>query len=521
MPSRFFVYPLIVLTLAQLTPLLRNDPRWFLVQIIQRAVILLIAGIALLDSSHVLWIFFGWFLYASFVVLPQMAQRFAMNVLAAGDTTQAAVAWGRVAMSVKGRPAVFFREITTALEHWNAGREEEAESILCRLADDASLPDKVRGEARLCHILVLAAGRYWERVVAIYETSGAWGTMASALQARLVAARGYAELGRISTAIQTLMVVSLSTRTVSALADQLWMMKICVAALAGDKDEMEWLLANMDRPRRRGLAGFVAAWRGRCARQRGEREEAGRQLARALSLVPASQVKSRAVLTGYLENMDVPVTVPDEPVRHGFALLRDVDQQMSPWRKLMSWNRPGRVTTGLLVLLSGIHLWNVLWVQRRWGGDLSNWLGNLPFIAHGEWWRPITAVFLHGGWLHLGLNSVALWMFGTAIEKSLGWFRMLVIFVVAGTVANIGSAYVGGFDVSVGASGGINGLLAAFGVTIYRLNAPIPATLKRRLLTVLGMLVLVDIAIGSMEKQIDNTAHLVGLLMGFLLGLVP
>jgi membrane associated rhomboid family serine protease len=316
--------------------------------------------------------------------------------------------------------------------------------------------------------------------------------------------------------------VSLSTRTIGAMADQLWMTRVSVAALAGDSDELERLMNDPDRPQGRGLAGFVAAWRGRCARQRGDREEAGRQLSRALALLPAGQSTSRERLTGYLENMDVPVTVPDESVRAGFAMLRGAEKQMLPWRNLMNWSRPASVTAGLLVLLCAIHFWNIAWVHTHWHDDLSVWAGNLPWRnMNGQWWRPLTAVFLHGGWLHLALNSVALWMFGTAIEKSQGWVRMLMIFVVAGTAANVASAYVGGFDVSVGASGGINGLIAAFGVTVYRLKAPIHPSLRKRLLVVLGLMLAADMVIGSLEPMIDNTAHIAGLVVGFLLALVP
>ena len=96
---------------------------------------------------------------------------------------------------------------------------------------------------------------------------------------------------------------------------------------------------------------------------------------------------------------------------------------------------------------------------------------------------------------------------------------MLAIFLGAGVVANIASASVGGFDVSVGASGGVFGLVAAFGVAAYRLGAPVPAAVRRRLLWLVGAMVASDFIIGLVEAQIDGVAHAGGFVVGLVLAL--
>jgi rhomboid protease GluP len=154
-------------------------------------------------------------------------------------------------------------------------------------------------------------------------------------------------------------------------------------------------------------------------------------------------------------------------------------------------------------------------------GNLLYWAGNIPVaLHHGEWWRPTTALFLHANWLHLAMNGAALWMFGSAVERTMGRWRLAAVFLAAGTAANAWSAWVGHYDVSVGASGGIFGLIGAFGVGVYRLRSPMLATARRRLLTLLALLLSADLTVGGLEPQIDNLAHAGGFAAGLALAML-
>jgi membrane associated rhomboid family serine protease len=87
--------------------------------------------------------------------------------------------------------------------------------------------------------------------------------------------------------------------------------------------------------------------------------------------------------------------------------------------------------------------------------------GNLIGLAHGEWWRLITAAFLHANLLHLGMNMLALWWFGRPVELVLGSGRFLLLYVVSGLSGSAGALLVSPQSITVGASGAIFGILGA------------------------------------------------------------
>ena len=82
-------------------------------------------------------------------------------------------------------------------------------------------------------------------------------------------------------------------------------------------------------------------------------------------------------------------------------------------------------------------------------------------IQGGEWWRLLTAAFLHYGPLHLGLNMLALWWFGGVVEQALGRGRFLMLYLVSGLAGSAGALLVHPHDVTVGASGAIFGIMGA------------------------------------------------------------
>jgi membrane associated rhomboid family serine protease len=84
-----------------------------------------------------------------------------------------------------------------------------------------------------------------------------------------------------------------------------------------------------------------------------------------------------------------------------------------------------------------------------------------PLVAHGDWWRLFTAMFLHYGPLHLGLNMLALYWFGTAVEGAIGHLRFLAIYLAAGLAGSAGALILTPNTPTVGASGAIFGILGA------------------------------------------------------------
>jgi len=84
-----------------------------------------------------------------------------------------------------------------------------------------------------------------------------------------------------------------------------------------------------------------------------------------------------------------------------------------------------------------------------------------PFVADGDWWRLVTATFLHGGPFHLGLNMLALWWFGSAVEEVLGRGRYLLLYLVSGLAGSAGALLFTPDTPTVGASGALFGILGA------------------------------------------------------------
>lgn len=86
----------------------------------------------------------------------------------------------------------------------------------------------------------------------------------------------------------------------------------------------------------------------------------------------------------------------------------------------------------------------------------------------GEWWRLVTAMFLHGSLIHLLLNMFALYWIGSAVEHALGAWRYLLLYFVSGIAGSAGALLLSEADKpTVGASGAIYGLLGALLILEY------------------------------------------------------
>lgn len=87
--------------------------------------------------------------------------------------------------------------------------------------------------------------------------------------------------------------------------------------------------------------------------------------------------------------------------------------------------------------------------------------GPVMGVGAGEWWRMVTAAFLHYGPIHLGLNMLALYFGGTVLEQVIGHWRFLLIYVASGIAGSAGALLVTPNSPTVGASGAIFGVFGA------------------------------------------------------------
>ena len=82
-------------------------------------------------------------------------------------------------------------------------------------------------------------------------------------------------------------------------------------------------------------------------------------------------------------------------------------------------------------------------------------------LADGEWWRLLTAAFLHANLLHLGMNMFVLWIVGSPVEQAIGRGRFVALYLVSGLAGSAGVILIDPNVPTVGASGAIFGILGA------------------------------------------------------------
>ncbi len=143
-----------------------------------------------------------------------------------------------------------------------------------------------------------------------------------------------------------------------------------------------------------------------------------------------------------------------------------------------------------------------------------------PFMP----WQLLTYGFLHGNLTHIAFNMFGLWMFGQDLERLWGPRRFLTFFLVcvvgAGFIQLLVAAWQGGLYPTVGASGGLFGILLAYGLTFpNRIVVPLFPPIPMRAITFVIVFGLLELYLGVSggAPGIANFAHLGGMLFGFLM----
>ncbi len=133
-------------------------------------------------------------------------------------------------------------------------------------------------------------------------------------------------------------------------------------------------------------------------------------------------------------------------------------------------------------------------------------------LVDGQWYRLFTPMFLHVDFFHLLFNSMALVTFGIETELVFGKKKFLIIYFVSGLAGSIGS-FIFSPGVSAGASGAIFGLIGA-NLYLLTLNKEV---YKRVFGNSILVLLAINIAYGIANPIIDDSAHIAGLIGGFLI----
>ncbi|MHB1066369.1 MAG: rhomboid family intramembrane serine protease [Candidatus Nanopelagicales bacterium] len=162
------------------------------------------------------------------------------------------------------------------------------------------------------------------------------------------------------------------------------------------------------------------------------------------------------------------------------------------------------VTYSLIGITVAIYLAQMAIGINAAAGDYGMW--PVGIAVNGEWWRLVSAAFLHGSFLHIAFNMYVLFALGPTLERILGHGRYLALYLLAALGGGVASyAFSDLRTVSVGASGAIFGLMGALVVAGRRLKYDIT-----QVLVLLG----INAAIGFLAPGVDWRAHLGGLATG-------
>jgi rhomboid protease GluP len=161
----------------------------------------------------------------------------------------------------------------------------------------------------------------------------------------------------------------------------------------------------------------------------------------------------------------------------------------------------------LVTTVSGVHPLNPT------GEELLDWGANRRFeTLNGQWWRLVTSMFLHSGFMHLTLNAYGLILAAVFVEPIYGRFRFFAIYFIAGICGSLASIWWYDNTVSVGASGAIFGLFGAIGGSVIAGDTRLDDV--SWILFFIGINLLIGLTGG-----IDNAAHIGGLLSGLIIGI--
>lgn len=140
-----------------------------------------------------------------------------------------------------------------------------------------------------------------------------------------------------------------------------------------------------------------------------------------------------------------------------------------------------------------------------------------PFVTEfNQYYRFITSIFIHIGIVHLLFNGYALYILGPQIEGLMGSKKYLLFFLLTGIAGNVATYFFNYQSVSAGASGSIFGFFGVFLYLIHRHKEMITTQVRNDILR----LVLINLVLTFTISNISTTAHVGGLVAGYLLSYI-
>ena len=154
------------------------------------------------------------------------------------------------------------------------------------------------------------------------------------------------------------------------------------------------------------------------------------------------------------------------------------------------------------------------------GRTLYTFGGNYgPATLTGDYWRLITAGFVHAGLLHIGFNMWCLWYLGQLSERLFGSWITFAVYMLTGVAGALLSVAVHPMVLEIGASGAIFGIAGAIVSGVKFGNVAVSSGQKKQIMSSMVFFVIFNLAFGAAIPGIDNWCHLGGLVSGLIFGI--
>lgn len=256
-----------------------------------------------------------------------------------------------------------------------------------------------------------------------------------------------------------------------------------------------------------------AAWRGwrAIAEQRvrnGELEEAVEAYREADRRAPAAERGALANRIAWLL----------KETGHDFAARRQFNRARGAYASYVPY-----VTWAILAINIGVYVLDMLLAGSmnlfgfRGGPLVDAGAVYAPFVAQGEWYRLVTAAFLHLGALHIAFNMYALYLFGPIVEQLYGRVEYAILYLLCALGGSVLTILLAPNQAAAGASGAIFGLFGLAFVVSRRHHAALGRE-ARNLFNQAGSVLVLNLVITFLVPGISWTGHVGGLLIGAVIG---
>lgn len=446
-----------------------------------------------------------------------------------------------------GPPASYWQNAVDAMALYAEDRTAEADAVLDKTWHDPRLPSQSRENLVGFYMLGRLLRNDWKGILRLFVHYSSVLSVSRSMVAMQMAMRACAELGEFDKAAVYLDHCALAGHRASIATLDINFMTLF--ALFGATEHVQDVFVMCKD--KNALPDYVRDyWLGRCYGIRSETDK-------AIALMEQSKSKTPPLMGIWQQRIDQNLIIQRE-IKSGLrpanfrvansAIVEKAHKLYTQGRLSSDLLRPSHAKFGVVSLIFAICLAYVATNPDQFLSAIPSLhsvcalvkhnayaLGevSLPKLLHGEWWRAITYMFLHGNSAHLLLNAGALYLFGKSVENIYGTPKFFVIYFGSGILSGLAQVALMPQDGAIGASGAILGVFGAAIAGMLKLKDVLPAaTRKGELRWMLSVAVaqvvfdqLVNIITGMTDKthqgiRIASFAHLGGMVFGFLIGMM-